>query len=191
MKKHLLTALVLPAFMLCINACFSCKSQNDLSAFTYKNLPKDTTLNRLWGDSISEIINNPTWIKAYKMHPAPTEQDTLIGDYAVEHSIGVLDMTYASPLMFFLNDSLNYNFSDNMVKTPFIPTIAFEFHQKRKSVFVVISFNGDQLAMIYEDKEIIRKQFLNPRYLLRLSLGLQPDNEYLSYLLNQQKSILK
>lgn len=191
MKKHLLTALALPAFMLCISTCFSCKSQSDLSAFTYKNLPKDTTLNRLWGDSIAEVINNPTWIRAYKMRPARTEQDTLIGGYAVEHPIGTLDMTYASPLMFFLNDSLNYNLSDDKIKTPFTPTIAFEFQQKRKSVFVVISFNGNQLAMIYKDREIIRKQFFNPRYLLRLSLGLQPDNEYLNYLLNQQKPISK
>jgi len=191
MKKHLLTTLALPAFMLCISTCFSCKSPNGLSSFTYKDLPTDSTLNRLWGDSISEIINNPTLIRAYKMRPNRTEKDTLIGDYAVEHPIGVLDMTYASPLMFFLNDSLNYNLSDDMVKTPFSPTIAFEFQQKSKSVFVVISFNGNQLAMVYEDKEIIRKQFLNPRYLLRLSSGLQPQNEYLNYMLNQQKSISK
>lgn len=191
MRKNLLTALALLPFVLCISVCFSCKSQSNLSTFTYKNLPRDTILNRLWGDSISEIINSPIWIKAYKMCPDKAGQGTLIGNYAIEHYIGMLDMTYASPLMFFLNDSLNYNLSDNIVKTPFTPTIAFEFHQKSKSVFVVVSFNGNQLSVIYEDKEIIRKQFFNPRYLLRLSLGLQPDNEYIKYLLNQHKSISK
>lgn len=191
MKRHLLTTLALPAFMLCISACFSCKSQSDLPSFTYKHLPKDSTLNKLWGDSIAEIINAPTAIRAYKMHPNQTRQDSLIGDYSVEHFIGTLDMTYASPLIFFLNDSLNYNLSDDKVKTPFTPTIAFEFQQKEKGVSVVISFNGNQLAIIREDKEIGRRQFLNPRYLLRLSLGLQPQNEYLNYMLNQQKNISK
>ena len=191
MKKHLLSALVLPTLALCTSTCFSCKSQSDLTLFTYKDLPKDSTLNRLWGDSISNIINNPTLIRAYRMSPDSTGKDTLVDNYAIKHPIGKLELTYASPLLFFLNDSLNFNLSDDIVKTPFIPTIAFEFQQQRGSVFVVISFNGNQLVMIYNNKEIIRKQFRDPRYLLRLSVGLQPQDEYLNYLLNQQKSTSK
>lgn len=191
MKKHLLSVLALTTIALCISACFSCKSQSELTSFTYKDLPKDSTLSKLWGDRISDIINNPTLIRAYRMSPDSTGKDTLIGNYAVKHHIGKLELTYASPLIFFLNDTLNFNPSENMVKTPFIPTIAFEFQQQRESVFVVISFNGNQLVMIHNDKEIIRKQFRNPRYLLRLSVGLQPQDEYLNYMLNQQKSISK
>lgn len=191
MKKHFLSVLVLPALALCMSTCFSCRSQSHLPSFTYKDLPKDSTLNRLWGDSISDIINNPTLIRAYRMCPDSTGKDSLVGNYAIKHPIGKLELTYASPLLFFLNDTLNFNLSEDMVKTLFIPTIAFEFQQKKENVFVVISFNGNQLAFIYKDKEIIRKQFRHPRYLLRLSVGLQPQDEYLNYMLNQQKSASK
>lgn len=191
MKKHLLSILVLPTLALCMSTCFSCKSQSNLPSFTYKDLPKDSTLNKLWGDSISDIINNPTLIKAYRMSPDSTGKDTLIGSYAIEHPIGTLDITYASPLIFFLNDSLNFNLSEDLIKTPFLPTIAFEFQRYKEKIFVVISFNGNQLSLIYNNKEIVRKQFRNPRYLLRLSAGLQPQDKYLNYMLNQQKSTSK
>lgn len=191
MKRRLFPpVLAFLAFALCISTCFSCQSPGNLPSFTYKDLPRDSIMNRLWGDSISEIINAPTLIKAYRMYPDSAKKDTLIGgSYAIKHSIGILDLTYASPLILFLNDSLNFNFSDEIVKTPFTPTIAFEFRQQEKSVYIVISFNGNQLAIIYNGKEIVRKQFLNPRYLLRLSVGLQPEDEYLNYMLNQQNSI--
>lgn len=188
MKRHLLPVLALPTVALCMSTCISCKSQSNLPSFTYKDLPKDATLNRLWGDSISEVINNPTLIKAYKMQPASTGKEMLIGEYAIKYAIGTLDMTYASPLVFFLNDSLNYNLSDDMVKTPFTPTIAFEFQQNKKSVFILISFSGNQLSIVHDGKEIMRKLFFNPKYLLRLSAGLQPQDEYLNYMLNQSQT---
>ncbi|MCR6503989.1 hypothetical protein [Bacteroides muris (ex Fokt et al. 2023)] len=191
MKKHLLSVLVLPTLALCMSTCFSCKSPSNLPSFTYKDLPKDSTLNKLWGDSISDIINNPTLIRAYRMYPDSMGKGLLIGNYAIKHPIGKLELTYASPLLFFLNDKSNFNLSEDIAKTPFMPTIAFEFQRQKENVFVVISFNGNQLVLIYNDKEIIRKQFQNPRYLLRLSVGLQPQDEYLNYMLNQQKSISK
>lgn len=191
MKRRLFfPVLAFPAFALCISTCFSCQSPGNLPSFTYKDLHQDSTfLNRSWGDSISEIINNPMLIKAYRMYPDSTNKDTLIGDYAIKYPIGILDLTYASPLMFFLNDGLNFNSSDEIVKTPFTPTVAFEFRQQERSVYIVVSFNGNQLAVIYNGKEIVRKQFLNSRYLLRLSVGLQPQDEYLYYMLNQQNNI--
>lgn len=191
MKKYFLSVLVLPTFALCMSSCFSCKSLSRQPSFTYKDLPHDSIVDRLWGDSISEIINNPTSIMAYRMYPDSTKKDSLIGGYTIKHTIGTLDITYASPLMFFLNDHLNFNLSGDVVKTPFMPTMAFEFQRQRERAFVVISFNGNQLAVIYNDKEIVRRQFLNPRYLLRLSAGLQPQDEYLKYMLNQQKNTSK
>ena len=185
MKTQYLTYLALFSFIICFGIFPSCKSLNHAMTYNYKNLPKDSVINVLIGDSIFNIINNPTSIRAYKMCSGKLGKNKRIGNYSIDYYIGRLDMTYASPLIFYINDITNYDESNDVIKTPFTPTIAFEFKRRSKSVYLLISFNGNQLMFLDKNNEIIRKQFLNSRFLLRLSHGLLPNNKYIEYMLNQ------
>ena len=74
---------------------------------------------------------------------------------------------------------MNYDQSGSIVKTPFEPNIAIKFvDENKEELYLLVAFNGNQLAFVKDDKVYCRQQ-----YVVKFALGLLPDNEYLKTLL--------
>lgn len=168
---------------------FSCGSSHSLTEkITNQDLPTDSVVSMLLGDTISSFLYSPSAVYAYKMRPQKTETDTLIVDYAIDYLIGELDVSYYSILQFFLKDSSNYVLTNEKVKTPFSPNIGFEFvNHNQEKVYLLLAFNGNQLELIIQNQVILHRQFRNERFLLRFVWGLLPENEYIKSMLNTLK----
>ena len=79
---------------------------------------------------------------------------------------------------------MNYDQSGSIVKTTFEPNIAIKFvDENKEELYLLVAFNGNQLAFVKDDKVYCRQQYVHARYLVKFALGLLPDNEYLKTLL--------
>lgn len=168
---------------------FSCKSNLHLiNKVTNQSQPADSVVLNLLGDTISHMLFSPSVVYAYKMRPQKAENDTLIGTYAVDYLIGELDSSYYGILQFFLKDSTNYNWTDELVKTPFSPNIGFEFvGDNQEKIHLLLAFNGCLLEILSRDQVVLHQQFKNEHYLLRFAKGLLPQSKYINHLLNTHK----
>lgn len=168
---------------------FSCKSGQDLTGkITGGDLPADSVVSNLLGDTLCRLLYAPSAVSAYKMRPQQADNDTLIATYAIDYSIGELDASCYSILQFFLKDSTNYVWTDELVKTPFSPNIGFEFTDaNREKMFLLLDFNGNQMEIVVQNRIVLHRQFRNEHYLLRFAYGLLPENKYIRSLLNTHK----
>lgn len=182
MRTKYVLLLSITALILC---CASCRSGQNLPwKIDNHSIVPDSQVVALLGDTICQLVYNPTEVIGYKMRPQKAEQDTLIAQYAIDYKIGELAASYYSILQFFLQDILNYDLSGSIVKTPFEPNIAIKFvDENKEELYLLVAFNGNQLAFVKDDKVYCRQQYIHARYLVKFALGLLPDNEYLKTLL--------
>lgn len=182
MRTKYMLLLSITAFIFC---CASCRSsQNIPRKIDNHSIVPDSQVVVLLGDTICQFVYSPTEVIGYKMRPQKAEQDTLIAQYTIDYKIGELAASYYSILQFFLQDILNYDLSGSIVKTPFEPNIAIKFvDENKEELYLLVAFNGNQLAFVKDDKVYCRQQYVHARYLVKFALGLLPDNEYLKTLL--------
>lgn len=189
MKHLLLPVTVVLAMLASTVFLFSCRSSQELPGrITCRDLPTDSAVSSLLGDTVCNVLYAPSVVYAYKMRPQKTENDTLIAGHAIDYPIGELDASCYSVLQFFLKDSNNYVWTNEKVKTPFSPNIGFEFTgEKQRKIFLLLAFNGYQLAIATQDQVLLHRQFKNEHYLLRFAWSLLPDNKYIKNLLDASK----
>lgn len=169
------------AFMLLLLSVLSCRSNQEITKnFVGSDFLFDPVVSGWLGDSVMCIIETPKEVYAYKLKPKSSEQDMLIGEYAVDTVIGRLDVSYYAPLQFFLKDSANYILADESVKTPFSPNVGFEFiNEKQEKVHILLAFNGNQLEVLYQGLVVVHKEFRNEYFLLRFVEKLLPENQFI------------
>lgn len=168
-----------------LTSCMS--SRRAARKITSQDLPSDSIISTLLGDTVCHTLYSPSIVHAYKMRPQESERDTMIADYAVDYHIGELDASCYSILQFFLKDKVNYVLTDEIVKTPFSPNIGFEFiGSGQERVYVLLAFNGNQMKVISSNHSI-HKLFKNEHFLHRFAHSLLPDNSYINHLLNKNK----
>lgn len=190
MIRNVCFSVLLPLFLLVSTTLFfSCRSCRDATKrISCQDLPIDSVISTLLGDTVCSVLYAPSTVHAYKMRPQQADSDMLIAEYAIDFPIGELDASCYSILQFFLKDSANYVWTDEMVKTLFSPNICFKFTGKNENtVYLLLAFNGNQLKIVTKEKTILYRQFRNEHTLLRLTWALLPENKYIKSLLNTYK----
>lgn len=164
----ILTALLVP--MLSFASCGSQTSNKPLT--TYKRIQPDSSVQKILGDTITNLLFNPKKITVYSLsnrEPDKSRKEIEVCPNFVRDSLlTVLQPDLCAILQFnLLADSVNYKNDIDRVKSPYRPLLEFEFTCKKESASVLISLSDYTWAIMYKSKEICRFNYANKQLLFR------------------------
>lgn len=111
------------------------------------NNSTDSLITQFIGDTVSNILFNPTKVTLYftKNRKKKNEEEIEIADGFIRDTlVKKLKPEELSILQFILlSDTLNYHKNSVQIKSPYMPLYEFVFTKKKKSVQVLISFSDN------------------------------------------------
>ena len=142
-------ALVLPSF-LCTASCVPDKRPQT------KNITPDSSVYSMLGRTMSDVLFNPNSVTCYTLRGVEKADSvaTEIEPHWVRDSlVGRLTPQMYGILQFVLISNIgNYEKDTIRVKAPYIPSLEFEFRQKKSVVHVLISTSDYTWTVMYDDK---------------------------------------
>jgi len=163
----------------------SCAQKNENTP-----IPNDSA-QVIYSDSVDSIILNADKIRIYDMVDFVAPRDSINGrdsifKYEIKKDVGFLKKVEKEILSFIVSDRDWYIRNYAPVRQPFHPNITLEFITKKKSVFMLISFGTEEVAIVDKVGQFKFYQMRNKRQMARWASMIFPDEEYYKELIKLQ-----
>lgn len=178
--------------LLCVILCvcyIGCSAQNKRRDCGL--LQPDTVVQKLYGDSVSQVLFNPRKVKCYLLDginryakASPTKKkDTqrFIAGYPISIVVGPIDLSFYSVVQSLMMSRLNYEFNEYEYKTPFSPYVCYEVSNGVDVVNILFSFNRKSWAVEYKGR-LVEAKYSCEAFLLEYFSRLLPQDKYIKSL---------
>ena len=130
---------------------------------TAKNIQPDSTVYAILGQSISDVLFNPSKVTCYTLKGKGEIEP---GDFQVEpHWVRNKLVDKLSPQMIgvlqfaLIANSENYKNDTLIIKAPYFPILEFEFQKKKDIVHVLISTSDHTWTIVYDGERQINYNY--------------------------------
>lgn len=131
----------------------------------------DSTVYKILGKSLSEILFNPSRVRCYAVkNVAQPRKEELAFDqnFVCDTLISKLTKEETAILHFLLLSSPdNYHESAAKVRSPYFPNLAFEFKKNRRVAYVLVSLSDFSWSIYYDDKIQFNYNYTNADVIAR------------------------
>lgn len=159
-----------PFFLLCITLICGCVNAKNATKTPNNKIDSiwmftDSTVMKQLGDSLIQVFSKPDSVRCYNVsyREQIKEKDVIVHEHFVRDSlITVLNDAQIYIMQFILvSESSNYANDSLIVKSPYMPTVEFEFYKKDFSpISVVFSPLNQTWQIICESKELFSYNFV-------------------------------
>lgn len=129
-------------------------------SFSEVDNPPDSTIIKILGDTISDVIFNAKKVSVYKLQKVFDTVAVKLGDcedFARDSFLTVLKPETFGILDFvLLSDTANYKTDSMLVRTQYYPLLEFEFQKKKEIVKIRISTTDYSWSIIKDNKRRYR-----------------------------------
>ncbi len=164
----ILTMMLVPAltFASCNNVVENGRGINKISN------PPDSSIVKILGDTIADVIFNPKKVSAYKLKKVFDTVALKAGDcenFVKDSLLQILKPeTYGALDFVLLSDTANYKLDSVKIRSQYYPLLEFEFQKKKECVKVRISTNDYCWTIIRDNKVISRFNYYDKKLVERL-----------------------
>lgn len=153
MRKITLFTLI----MLTIVGITSCTAKGIKKKTNRSMTTPDTTAYQTLGKSLSDVLFSPTKVNVYslKLKERVGKDDVEVENHVVRDSLitSLNDEEIAILQFILLADGDNYKNDSNIVRSPYVPVIEFEFVKKKVTAQVIISLSDRTWTVWYDDRK--------------------------------------
>ena len=142
--------------MICLSFLSACQAEPAVMPQKNQPLTLDSVVYANLGKTVSETLFSPTKVRCFRLKGVSTVEE---GQFEVEpHWVRDTMLAELTPQMYgvlqfaLLANPNSYVDDSNIVRSPYVPMIEFEFTNKKTVVHVLISTSDYTWTIMYDDK---------------------------------------